>query len=69
MKPIEPISDAELRIMRNAVYPAQVPNQVQTDASWEQVKPKWRADVEWLSAEFNKIERKRCEFLNGKKTP
>lgn len=49
------ISDAELRKMRDAVYPAQCPNQIQSDGSWNAVKDKWRHDVEWLLAEYKKV--------------
>lgn len=42
------ITDAELRELRNAVYPPHNEKQVQTDEAWEMVKPAWRKDVEWL---------------------
>lgn len=45
MKQLRPVTDEELRAMRNAVYPAQQPDQVQTDAAWELVKGYWRWDV------------------------
>jgi hypothetical protein len=49
----ENISDAELRRMRDKVYPP-TPRNIQTDEAWEIVKHKWRADLEWLRAEYNK---------------
>jgi len=55
---VRTITDAELRAMRDAVYPAQQETQVQHDSSWEQVKPKWRKDIEWLTSEFEKIKAK-----------
>lgn len=48
-------SDEHLRKMRDAVYPAQVPKQVQDDASWEHVKKNWRSDEEWLTEEYGKV--------------
>ena len=54
--PVEhPCSDQELRKMRDAIYPANTPNQIQCDASWEQVKPAWRAWEAWLVDEYRKV--------------
>jgi hypothetical protein len=53
----KPCTDEELRKMRNAIYPANNQNQVQSDASWEAVKQKWRADSQWLTAEYNKVKK------------
>jgi len=49
------ISDAELRALRDAVYPAQCEKQIQDDSSWEQIKDTWRKDVEWLKAQVEKL--------------
>lgn len=51
----ENISDAELRWMRNYLYPAHCPNQIQSDESWNAVKEKWRNDEAWLLAEYKKV--------------
>lgn len=49
------ISDDDLRKMRDAIYPAQCPNQIQSDAAWELVKPNWKRSVEWLELEYKKV--------------
>lgn len=54
MNPLRPVTDEELRAMRNVIYPAQQADQVQTDAAWELVKGYWRRDVVWLTDAYNK---------------
>lgn len=49
------ITDNELRKMRDAVYPAQTPQQVQSDEIWERVKVSWQRDVEWLTDVYNRL--------------
>jgi len=44
--------------MRDTIYPAHGPNQVQSDESWNCVKHKWRADEAWLRAQFQKVKQK-----------
>ncbi len=56
-----PVSDTELRAMRDAVYPATSEKTIQTDESWEQLKGKWRDDEAWLTEEYNKL-KARCEI-------
>ena len=63
---ITPSTDAQLRLMRDTVYPAQCQNQIQTDASWENVKPKWRADEQWLTEQYRNETNKTTK---GKQTP
>ncbi len=46
----KPCSDAVLRMMRNTVYSGVY----QEDVSWDHVKPNWRADERWLTAEYDK---------------
>lgn len=53
--PSEPVSDDGLRIMRDAVYPAQTVKQIQDDASWEHCKAAWRRDEAWLREQFDKL--------------
>ena len=55
---VTPCTDAELRKMRDTIYPAHGPNQVQSDESWNCVKHKWRADEAWLRAQFQKVKQK-----------
>lgn len=50
-----PATDAELRHMRDAVYPAQTDKQVQEDASWEACKPNWRRDEAWLREQYERL--------------
>ena len=57
MNPAGPVSDSELRSMRDAVYPAQCEKQLQDDSSWEQIKDKWRKDEAWLREQFEKLRR------------
>ena len=55
MNPAGPVSDSELRSMRDAVYPAQCEKQLQDDSSWEQIKDKWRKDEAWLREQFERL--------------
>lgn len=54
-----PCSDEHLRRMRDAIFPAHGPNQIQSDESWQWVKAKWRADEAWLTEEYGKIMRRK----------
>lgn len=49
---LTPATEAQLRLMRNTIYPAQSPNQVQTDASWEHIKHRWQKDEAWLTEQY-----------------
>lgn len=49
------VTDAQLRMMRDAIFPATLPETRQTEESWEHVKAHWRADEEWLTQEFFKV--------------
>lgn len=62
-----PVSDFELREMRDSVYPAFTAKQIQCDASWEQVKKYWREDEEWLRGEYAKVMAKRSAMLLAKR--
>lgn len=57
MSTARPVTDEELRKMRDAVYPATSEKTIQTDEAWEQVKGKWRADAEWLREQYDKLKR------------
>lgn len=42
-----PVSDYELKAMRDAVYGEPI-----SDSSWNYVRSKWRNDEAWLTARF-----------------
>lgn len=52
---LKPCSDAELRAMRDAIYPPTSTENVQTTETWEQVKSHWRKDEAWLTEQYGKL--------------
>lgn len=57
MSTATPVSDEELRQMRDAVYPVTRPQTVQSDETWEAIKHHWRRDAEWLVEQYEKLKR------------
>jgi len=41
--------------MRDCLYPATNAASIQTNESWEHVKPHWRADEAWLTEQYWKL--------------